>query len=117
VKVTTLLIHMADDEWGNELMYKLAEDAIRAHPECECLVVKVYEHAGWFLQFAMLNGELKVVGTANDGAVFSDEVRAFHRLCRDLTFEELPYIRRQNAVDAQVKAAKEWELAVAEAVA
>ena len=59
-----VLIHLADNEWGNEIMREVADEWFAAHPEC--MFAWVYEHAGWSLTFHR-TGE--VVGTANDMAV------------------------------------------------
>lgn len=59
-----VLIHLADNEWGNEIMREVADEWFAAHPEC--MFVWVYEHAGWSLTFHRIG---EVVGTANDAAV------------------------------------------------
>ena len=41
------IIHLADDEWNNETMRRVASEYFADHPECQ--FVEVYEHAGWFL--------------------------------------------------------------------
>lgn len=41
------VIHLADDEWNNETMRKVASEYFASQPECQ--FVEVYEHAGWYL--------------------------------------------------------------------
>jgi hypothetical protein len=57
------IIHLADNEWGNEVMWQVALDWFGDHPDCE--FVEVYEHAGWYLGFRRDGG---VWCTANDMA-------------------------------------------------
>ena len=59
------VIHLADNEWGNQIMREVAEEWFRDHPECQ--FVEVREHAGWWLGYHREN--LEVIGTANDMAV------------------------------------------------
>lgn len=58
------LIHLADDEWGNETMWRVAKEFFDAHPECE--FVEVSEHAGWYLGYRR---DGSTWSTANDMAV------------------------------------------------
>lgn len=76
-------IHLANDEWGSDLMRKVAEDYL-ASTSNPYAVVTVHEHAGWFLEFAKLNGRTIVVGTANDMATMSEPAKCFHALIRGL---------------------------------
>jgi len=79
-----LLIHLADDEWGNELMARLAAEALAnpSYAAFQPLVVSVYEHAGWWLEFTLLEGCTAVVASANDGAEFHGAAQAFReRYC------------------------------------
>lgn len=73
-------IYLADDEWGSELMGQVAEETFAQHSDVE--VVTVYEHGGWFLTYCLRGGELLIVDSANDQAVFEhpkstirDEIR------------------------------------------
>ena len=91
---TIIHVHLADNEWGNELMGQVADELLAIHKDVENLVVHVYEHAGWFLQFAMLDGEKIVVGTANDAAVMSDKCGCFRRRIAGCQWKYLPAIRR-----------------------
>ena len=38
-------IHLANDEWGNELMQKIAEAYAAEHADKRPLIVSVHEHA------------------------------------------------------------------------
>lgn len=60
------VIHLADDEWGNETMMRVAHEWFDANPEER--FVLIHEHAGWFLGFR--NDEsLSTFATANDMAI------------------------------------------------
>lgn len=54
---------LARDEWGNEVMQKVASERLAADPTIDA--VEVREHAGWYLTFARPG---HIVGTANDMA-------------------------------------------------
>lgn len=79
-------------------MRKVAEEIFNdpAYKDKQPLTVQVYEHAGWWLQYAMIDGEAVVVGTANDAASMSPAVRAFHDKYRHATITMLPGIRRND---------------------
>jgi hypothetical protein len=73
-------IYLAANEWGNELMRKVAADYATEHADKWPLIVSVHEHAGWHLSFLygaphIANGT--VCGTANDMATLSQAVIDF----------------------------------------
>lgn len=74
---THQLIFMADDEWGNRLMQQIAETAIAEWRGPGELVVEVWEHGGWHLTFARINGRIDCVSSANESARFDDQIRQF----------------------------------------
>ena len=74
---THQLIFMADDEWGNELMREIAETAIAQWRGPGELVVEVWEHGGWHLTFARINGVTTCVSSANDCAQFDQKIKQF----------------------------------------
>ena len=83
-------VHLADNEWGNRIMARVATETFAAHPEAD--VVMVYEHAGWCLGFL---SDGTVVSSANDAAVFHGKAKEFLlRLRSTVTIAE---IRRQVA--------------------
>lgn len=57
------MIYLADNEWGNETMWKVAQEWFAEHPDCH--FVEIHEHAGWYLGFRRDGG---VWCTANDMA-------------------------------------------------
>ena len=102
MKIHRINVHLADDEFGNALMEQIARALIDANPD-KNLLVTVYEHAGWFLQYVKHPRDLTrllIVGTANDMAVLSLEAEQYiHRLRQaeaeqDLDLVILPEIRR-----------------------
>jgi hypothetical protein len=85
-------IHLASNEWGNVFMGKVAEAAFK---ELGVDLVTVYEHAGWYLEYAKRpDGTLMVVGTANDMAGFPREVEEWGAKLAGHIWETLPEIRR-----------------------
>lgn len=86
-----VVIHLADNEYGNEKMDEVAQEYFRKHPDIPNLIVDVREHGGWWLQYARCG---TVVGTANDAALFGPngaKLRAQLATCR---LEYLGSIRR-----------------------
>jgi hypothetical protein len=96
MKIKFVHVRMGDDQYGNELMDKLAQKALAEHSEPGAMViVNVQEHGGWFLDFAMINGKLCTVDSANDQAYKPPEIRAFWALVNCPTNErEFVYARR-----------------------
>jgi hypothetical protein len=60
------VIHLADDEWGNEMMFAVAQEYFTRNPDED--FVEVYEHGGWFLGFRR-DGSCWT--TANDLAILN----------------------------------------------
>lgn len=87
-------VRMGAKEWGSNVMIGIANELFTLHRDTPYLVVEVWEHGGWWLQFARLNGITTVVGTANDGAVFTDNVSQFHREIRSMKTVMLPLLTR-----------------------
>lgn len=90
-------VHLGAKEWGNELMLQIATEILDNETNKDkILVVHVYEHAGWWLQYAKLDGEIIVVGTANDAAVMKGKPELFRqRYVTGADFEYLPEVRRE----------------------
>ena len=95
-KAQEQLVHLADNEWGNELMLKVATELLDQHRDDPYYFVTVYEHAGWFLSYARIDGEIRIVSTANDAAVFPDVVRNWWKQVNQETsgYIHVPAIRR-----------------------
>jgi hypothetical protein len=93
-------IHLAEDEWGNTLMQEIAESAIAEWRGPGELVVEVYEHAGWFLTFARINGRIACVSSANDCARFDQQIRQFwsdyNSAYKWLKVDYAPSVRREK---------------------
>lgn len=68
------VIYLADNEWNNDTMERLAKEQFAADPTLD--VVTVNEHGGWFLSW---NRDMVCVGTANDMARLGAEAQAFRR--------------------------------------
>ncbi len=98
VKTTVLhraSICLADNEWGNETMGRVAREYADQHREARPLIVCVYEHAGWFLSYLFGAPGIEdgaICGTANDAASLSPKVLAFGETIRDVV--SLGYVRR-----------------------
>jgi hypothetical protein len=67
-----LWIKLGDNDWGNDLMRKVAMEAFDHDDSLDA--VQVNEHAGWYLTF-LRDGT--VVGTANDEACLSANAEKF----------------------------------------
>lgn len=95
-RVRFVHVRMADDQWGNELMDKLAAMAMAEHAEPGAtVIVNVQEHAGWFMDYAMIGGRLTVISSANDLAYKTLEVRSFlAEVNAPTTVREFVYARR-----------------------
>ena len=86
--VYKIRVHLADDEWGNATMDRIARETFQAYPQVD--IVTVYEHAGWMLGY-LRDGT--VVESANDAVVFQGKAREFREKITGLNV--LPEIRRQ----------------------
>lgn len=73
-----LIVRCADNERGNEVMEKLAKEYAKLFPEAD--LITVHEHSGWYLTYGRVNGgPLRVVGSANDCAVYDREISEWRR--------------------------------------
>lgn len=72
-------VHLADNEWGLEIMDRLAREYIDKHVSQvkagETICVTIHEHGGWWLSYTMIGGKMITVGSANDRAIYKDSVR------------------------------------------
>jgi hypothetical protein len=105
--VHRLWVFMASDEWGNELLHKLAAEYLAQHLDKPNLVVSVHEHGGWYLDFTHAkpgsNGPI-LVGTANDTATPSPERRRFWERVNGLPEVYVDSIRRETKPHQQPEA-------------
>lgn len=62
--MTLLVAKCGPNEWGNEVMREIATHYLSQENAPDA--VEVREHGGWFLTFGYVDGELEIVGTAND---------------------------------------------------
>ena len=98
--VTTTVVHrftlyLADNEWGLALMDHRARRIAENYRDYWPLIVRVNEHAGWFLSYLFGAPGIRdgaICGTANDGARLLPEVEAFGASIRDVV--DLGYERR-----------------------
>ena len=80
MKLFRVWVHMAPSEWASHregrIMEELALEAIERHKDKitanSDVLVEVWEHGGWWLQF---NGAGQRVGSANDAASWPKNVR------------------------------------------
>ncbi len=90
-------VQLADGEYGNYLMEKVAREILDSRPEVD--FVHVSEHGGWFLEYARgehQRSSLLIVGTANDAAHLS--ARAIEFINRFDGWECEGMIRRGETV-------------------
>ena len=76
-------IQLHADEWGNDLMRRVAEDHLARHPEID--FVLILEHAGWYLGFRR---DGTCWATANDGAIIRGPQPDSLRRCLNRNFSE-----------------------------
>jgi hypothetical protein len=96
-RATHIYVYLADNEWGNETMGRVAEQIAREHHDKPNLLITVYEHGGWFLEwFVEAPGKLVVVGTTNDMARFPKHAESIRFFLgnKNVQWERLPSIRR-----------------------
>jgi hypothetical protein len=77
--VSRVSIHLAENEWGNREMARIARQYAAEQP-ARPLIVHVCEHTGWWLSFlfgAPGVPEAEICGTANDMASLSRPVEQF----------------------------------------
>lgn len=94
-KVRSVRIFLADDEWS-DVMSRVAQNFIEKNYGETPLVVTVHEHGGWFLSYAMVDGNLEIVSSANGKAIYSDKVQAFRNAIYDSEWEPYTEIRRNH---------------------
>ena len=90
-------VHLGENEWGNETMERVANEmADSRFADVRPLLLTVYEHGGWFLQFFYDDRHRALcVGTANDCARFQSEAVAVIESIRRLPPKYLGSIRRK----------------------
>jgi hypothetical protein len=86
-------IHLADKEFGNDIMWQIAEREFAKHKDLPLLFIMVIEHGGWWLQYAK---DGTIVGTANDCAVLSEKARRYKADSHNCKTVWLPAIWRQE---------------------
>lgn len=89
-------IHLGPKEWGNDVMHVIAREYLAEREGRFTLptIVRVQEHGGWHLSFAMIDGEMTVVGSANDRSVFKPAAERLRRRAYAAPSIQLPEIRR-----------------------
>ncbi len=84
-------IFLGRDEWGNELMAKVAAAYANEHADKRPLLCETHEHAGWFLSFTFGAPGLAdgtIAETANDTAVLPQAVLDFGKSIENEIFLE-----------------------------
>lgn len=88
----TLTIRLADDEWGNPLMCDVAAEALRSGLAD---IVMVIEHAGWWMEYTLVDGEVRIVASANCGSKCPD-IRRWYDSVKHLPRQHVPGINRNE---------------------
>ena len=88
MKARIWIEHLADNEWGNELMRKVAMERFEKDPSLD--IVEVNEHAGWSLSYTKTG---MIVGSANDMAEYPPETKKW---CKQFTGSEIVGYNRRN---------------------
>lgn len=96
--VRSVELFLADNEWGNRIMQDVADRYLRDPDNLgeTPLVVRVVEHGGWSLSFALVNNKIEVVGSANDRAEFGGEKGRFRDRIYFAKWHYLPAVRRND---------------------
>jgi hypothetical protein len=98
-----LEVFLGPDEWSSDcgpggapLMDDVAATALAGFSPGpgDAAVVRVHEHGGWYLSYAEVDGRVRVVGSANDAAIYSPEVTAWRSRAYGMMSSYLPEIRR-----------------------
>jgi hypothetical protein len=103
--VRKIRVHLAEDEWGNDVMWRVAQGVFAEFPNVD--LVTVYEYAGWMLGY-LRDGT--VVESANDGAVFHGKALEFRQ--KMTRVEVLGEIRRVGPKPAVVSHTPGWMIAM-----
>ena len=96
MKCYRVWIHLAHDEWNNDVMQRVAEEYAAANADKRPLIVKVYEHGGWWLSYLFGAKDIPdgtICGTANDAATLRPDVMRFGE---SIEIEELGDIHRDH---------------------
>jgi hypothetical protein len=107
--IKILWIHLAPDEWGSELMERVATNEFRARGCPSDLLIEVYEHAGWSLSYIWdeASERVIVVESANDSAVFQGKAAEWRSTRKEAMLDEtleykyLGCIRREDKRESQ----------------
>lgn len=93
-------VRMADNEWSGDrngqIMPELAREYAERLKDKRPLVINVHEHGGWYhtYLFSGLYPNGLLIGTANDAAQWSAEVRAVWKSLEGATTEHCGDFRR-----------------------
>lgn len=72
-----VIVFLASHEYGNDIMLQVAREQFQCHKDKENLRITVYEQGGWYLSYGFIDGEVMVVASANDRAIFSPSVDSY----------------------------------------
>lgn len=81
--VRCLRVHLANDEWNNDFMEKVANHYLNKYKhlhkpeEGEVVVVHVHEHGGWSLGYTLIDNQTTTVYSANDRAYYEGKKKEF----------------------------------------
>lgn len=96
-----MMVFLADDEWGNETMDRIARETAANLPEVDA--IEVLEHGGWYITYGNLHdgGELATLGTASQPVCMNERASAWRRMILqecNANEPELFVVRRQPPV-------------------
>lgn len=98
-RIRVVEVFLGDGEYGTPLMDKAAREAAANIPFP--VLVNVTEHAGWHMSYFFGDGENgTIVGTANDGAVFSNAQEVLRGHIAKAKMDYVPEIRRPALLEA-----------------
>jgi hypothetical protein len=97
-KVYVLYVFLASNEWGNDTMHKVASEILNdpQYADKKPFIVMIHEHAGWYLGFTMIGGEVTSVYSANDAAVYHGAKKDFRDKAFNAKWKQVgPEVRRE----------------------
>lgn len=95
MQVYRAYIHLAGNEWGEDLMEAVAAEYFATHQQ-DPLVVVVVERGGWFVAYLR---DLTIVANANPDAVLSEAAARFYAETDGAEVVRLETVRRREADD------------------
>jgi hypothetical protein len=98
MKVRQIHVFLARDEWTSPVMERVATRYLNdpQYAGETPLVVRVNEHGGWTLSYALIDGKVETIGSANSDSIFPEHIQKFRESIYHAEWEHGQTIRRDN---------------------